>query len=119
MRVVDIGRTDRGQTHRLRPPDRVVPLELSFEEVYRRHAEPLLRYCYARLGNVEQAQDATSQVFLKAFAAWSAYRGEGVTAWLFAIARNLTTDFLRHQRSDIDVATCKTLSSMVKQPLRS
>ena len=65
----------------------------AFAALYARYVGPVYRYCYARLGSREEAEDATSQVFLRALAALPRYRERGTfAAWLFAIAHNTVTD---------------------------
>ena len=68
----------------------------AFAALYERYLGPVYRYCYVRLGSREAAQDATSDVFLKAFAGLSGYRGGVFAAWIFRIAHNVVTD--RHRR---------------------
>ena len=71
----------------------------AFAPLYRRYLDPVYRYCYRRLGTREVAEDATSQVFLKALAALSGYRGASFRAWLFAIAHNVVVDVARRRAS--------------------
>jgi RNA polymerase sigma-70 factor (ECF subfamily) len=72
----------------------------AFAPLYGRYVDPIYRYCYRRLGSRETAEDATSQVFLKALAALPGYR-PGVStfrSWLFAIAHNVIADDIRARR---------------------
>src|SRR5207253_4360309 len=58
-------------------------------------------YGYARhiLGSREDAEEVTSEAFLKAFRRAADFRGESpFHGWLFAIARNLCRDRLRQPR---------------------
>src|SRR5437660_1211166 len=58
-------------------------------------------YAYARhlLGNREDAEEVTSEAFLRAFERAASYRGEcPFRGWLFGIARNLCLDRLRQPR---------------------
>lgn len=70
----------------------------AFAALYERYLEPVYRYCYVRLGSRETAQDATSDVFLKAFAGLSGYRGGALAAWIFRIAHNVVIDLHRRRR---------------------
>ncbi len=70
----------------------------AFEELYVTYLDPVYRYCYRRLGNPEQAEDATSQVFLKAYAAIANHRAGKFRGWLFTIAHNVVIDTYRRQR---------------------
>jgi RNA polymerase sigma-70 factor (ECF subfamily) len=71
---------------------------LLFTALYTRYLDPIYRYCYVRLGSHEGAEDATSEVFLKAFGGLPGYRGNLFAAWLFQIARNVVTDHYRRRR---------------------
>lgn len=57
----------------------------------------LYRYFYFRTGSCEEAEDLTSQVFLKVFETINNYEERGVPlpAWVFRIAHNLLVDYYR------------------------
>jgi len=72
----------------------------AFAQLYRRYVDTVYRYCVHRLGTREQAEDATSQIFLKALAALPSHRpGGSFRAWLFTIAHNVITDTYRTKRT--------------------
>lgn len=74
----------------------------AFAELYRRHLERVYRYTLARLGNVQLAEEITSQTFLEAFESIGNYRREGVfIAWLLGIARNKVADGFRRRRETV------------------
>ena len=65
----------------------------AFGALYDRYAARVYRYCLARLGSREAAEDATGQTFTAALAALPRYRERGsFRAWLFAIAHNTVAD---------------------------
>lgn len=70
----------------------------AFTPLYARYADPIYRYCYRRLGDVAAAEDATSQVFLKALAALPNYRDGSFRSWLFTIAYTVIADSFRARR---------------------
>jgi len=72
----------------------------AFAPLYRRYADPVFRYCLRRLGDREDAEDATTQVFTNALAAMPRYRDDGPSfrSWLFAIAHNVLVDAERKRR---------------------
>ena len=74
----------------------------AFGAVYERYVGAIYRYCHVRLGDRLAAEDATSEVFLKALAGLSSFRGDGFTAWLFRIAHNVVVD--RYRRPPIRAA---------------
>lgn len=57
----------------------------------------LYRYFYFRTSSCEEAEDLSSQVFLKVFEAIGSYQDKGVpfSAWVFRIAHNLLVDYYR------------------------
>ena len=76
----------------------------AFASLYERHVGPIYRYCQVRLDSREAAEDATSEVFLRALAALGGYRDGHFVAWLFRIARNVTVDVARRQRPTAPLA---------------
>lgn len=75
--------------------------ELSaFGELYDQYADAVFRFLYARVNTRMDAEDLTSEVFLRAWRSLSRYRHQGhaFSAYLFQIARNLLIDYYR--RSD-------------------
>ncbi len=70
-----------------------------FGELYQRHVTQVYRYLLFRVGNVDDAQDLTSQTFMAAMQGLRRYRAEQpFIAWLLGIARNKTADFYRQRR---------------------
>ncbi len=70
----------------------------AFTPLYERYLGPIYRYCYLRTGSREAAEDATSEVFLKALAGLHGYHGGLFAAWLFRIAQNTVIDARRRHR---------------------
>jgi len=66
------------------------------EELYNRHAGPLLALCQRLVGDKAQAHDLLQDSFIAAFAKLDQYRGDGSLAgWLRAIVRNTCLTYLR------------------------
>ena len=68
-----------------------------FTELYRRHAEDLLRYFARRTLDPETAAELTAETFADAFASRGSYTDLGVNgvAWLYGIARHQLGRFFR------------------------
>jgi RNA polymerase sigma-70 factor (ECF subfamily) len=70
----------------------------SFELLFDRYWEPVLRYCLVRLDDWQLAEDAASQTFIKMHAHLQRFVGTDDSAfrcWMFAIARNTVHDVQR------------------------
>lgn len=88
----------------------------AFAPLYRRHVDGVYRFCYRRLGNREDTEDATGQVFAKALAALPGYRGGSFRAWLFAIADRHTLDRLRARRSEAPLEAAENVPDAGASP---
>jgi RNA polymerase sigma-70 factor (ECF subfamily) len=66
-------------------------------EIYERYQRGIYRYLYYRVGDLQTAEDLTSEVFLRMIEKLPNYSGRTLTfqAWLFQIARNLSIDHYR------------------------
>jgi RNA polymerase sigma-70 factor, ECF subfamily len=77
----------------------------AFVELYRRHAEDLLRYFARRTLDPEAAAELTAETFAEAFASRARYSyvaGVNGVAWLYGIARHQLGRFFRSGRIDAD-----------------
>ena len=64
--------------------------------VYEENVVPVYRFLYSRLGSQEDAEDLTSQVFLKAVRHMDPARtDESIRSWLFQLARTTLADHWR------------------------
>ncbi len=71
----------------------------AFAALYEEYAEAIYRYSLFRLGTREEAEDATSQIFLKAFSGIGKHNAlRPFRSWLFAIAHNTIVDRYRSSR---------------------
>jgi RNA polymerase sigma-70 factor (ECF subfamily) len=61
----------------------------AFRVIVRRYGPRLRRFCLARLGNEEEAADATQDVLVRAYGGLRGFKvGAAFAPWLFAIAAN-------------------------------
>jgi RNA polymerase sigma-70 factor (ECF subfamily) len=74
----------------------------AFTALVRRWQQPIARFLFHFVGNNEQVQDLTQDVFLRAFLAASRYREQGeLSAWLYRIALNVARDNARRTRPSV------------------
>ena len=72
----------------------------TFASLYITYFDRIYAYCYRRLGNPEEAADATSAIFSRAIESLASCRDARFRSWLFAIAHNVLTDLYRGRRFD-------------------
>ncbi len=77
-----------------------------FGAIYEKYHEPIFRFVYSRVGQLEASKDITSSVFYKALAHIRKYRDQGLSfsSWLYRIAVNECYDFFRAQKKYRTVA---------------
>jgi len=72
-----------------------------FEAIFQRFQTPITNFIYHLIGNREQACDLAQDVFVKAYKALlggTVVQPGALSAWLYRIATNTTTDTLRRRR---------------------
>jgi DNA-directed RNA polymerase specialized sigma24 family protein len=76
-----------------------------FDAIFDRYWNPVLRYCYYRLGDWHQAEDAAAQVFLNALAALP---GSGVRSPSHPLdaVRDAARDGCRSREKDSEPRNC-------------
>jgi RNA polymerase sigma-70 factor (ECF subfamily) len=83
-----------------------------FGRLYDIYVDRVYRHVYYRVGTIEDTEDLTQQVFIKAWQAIGRYKktASPFIAWLLKISNNLVIDFYRSKKSETyadfdDVAT--------------
>lgn len=67
--------------------------------LYEQFRRPIHSYVYRLLGNAEDADDLTQEVFIRACVSWEHLYDRGnLSAWLYRIATNLCVDALRRRK---------------------
>lgn len=95
-----------------------------FGAIYEEHSQSIYYLALRLLGDETQAEDATHDVFLKAYRKMDQFRGEaGVRTWLYRITINHCQNLLhtwhhRHMVSNADDAIWETTSGNSESPLR-
>lgn len=80
-----------------------------FQQLYQKWLKQVYRYFYFRVGNVKDAEDLTSQVFLKVYEDLPRYRDRGAfSSWLFSIAHARAVDFYRRGRREAPIEQIET-----------
>src|SRR5436189_2543943 len=94
------------------------------DAIYEEHSRPIYYLALRLLGDPSQAEDATHDVFLKAFRKMEQFRGEsGIRTWLYRITINHCQNLQqswnhRHMFSNADDAVWETAGSNENDPLR-
>jgi RNA polymerase sigma-70 factor (ECF subfamily) len=97
----------------------------AFGALYDRYFTPIYRFVASRLGDRDQAEDVTSEVFMKALAGLPRYRQQGYpfSAWLYQIAVNAVNDRHRQRRhrrhEELSPAIAADLEPVEEQVARS
>jgi len=74
---------------------------ISFESRYLEFVDKVYWYIFRKVRNTHDAEDLTSQTFLKAYQSYSRLRDQNRFApWIFKIAHNISMDYFRHSRQD-------------------
>lgn len=74
----------------------VAPAALGLRALYEATLPNIFRYIYSKVGNREEAEDLTSQVYLKALRGLDEARdANAAQAWLFQVARTTIADYWR------------------------
>ena len=67
-----------------------------FQTFYQEHLALIYRFVYSKVGNREEAEDLTSQIFIKAVRNIDIERGQqSMQKWLFQVARTTVADYWR------------------------
>ena len=85
-----------------------------FGVIYERYVQKIYTYIYYRTGNVHDAEDLTTTVFIQAMNHLPRYTNRGLpfSAWLYRIAHNLVSNWYRDQkRSEVVNLETKKLTA--------
>ncbi|MBV7330148.1 sigma-70 family RNA polymerase sigma factor [Chloroflexi bacterium TSY] len=75
----------------------------AFGTLYQRHLDAIYRYVHKRVGQIDEAENLTQIVFVKAWQALERYQPSTAPfrAWLYRIARNAVVDYYRSQKETL------------------
>ncbi len=71
----------------------------AFEQLYRSHVRRVFALCMRMLGNINEAEDLTQEIFLAAFRKLKSFRGDSAfSTWLHRVGVNAVLMHLRKRR---------------------
>lgn len=88
----------------------------NFAPIYRRYSADIYRYCLRCLASPEDAEDATSQVFIQAMARLNQLQNDNFRPWLFCIAHNVVIDILRRRKPVANIDSIDVDSGALASP---
>ncbi len=76
---------------------------VDWDAVYWKYMPGVFRYFCYQVGDEALAEDLTATTLIKAWKARDAYNHQrgSIATWLYAIARNTTTDYFRRRQDDL------------------
>lgn len=74
---------------------------LTFEELYETYSIDVYRFSFWLAGNSSEAEDITSETFIRAWVGKNPIRTETLKAYLFTIARNVYLERLRKRKREV------------------
>ena len=78
---------------------------LAFEALVKAHESFVYSIAYKMLGNVQDAEDATQETFIKAYTSLAGFRGESkFSVWLYRLAGNVCVDMLRRRKDSVSLS---------------
>lgn len=91
-------------------------------QIYDQYVDRIYAYIYHRVGQAEQAEDLTGQVFMRMLEAIRAGQGwkTSFSGWLYRIAHNLVIDFYRRRgrASFVDIDEAPPIVATGDEPAR-
>lgn len=103
----------------------LVSVHLSMQDqianIYNQYMADIYRYCFARLGNKEQAEDITAETFVALMSSKDVSKIENIKLWLIGVARHKLIDKYRKNESklisDTDLDVVETVGVGAEQTL--
>ena len=94
--------------------------EQALSRLYEEYFQRVYRYVAVRVGNRLDAEDITSQVFVKVVQSLPSYklRGAPFSAWLFRIARNQVIDNVRKRSIKVETTWIEPSAVSQEDPTR-
>ena len=82
--------------------------------IYNDYYQPIYRYIYRQVGQVDPARDLTAEVFQHFLQAIRQGNGpdQNINAWLYRLAHNIIVDYYRRQRHRQHLALDEEMASV-------
>lgn len=78
-----------------------VDSESVFDEIIEAYGNKILKLCFVQLGDKEEAEDATQEVFIKVFKNIKSYNGDAnIYTWIYKITINTCFDILKKKKKN-------------------
>ena len=74
---------------------------INFQDLYESYAAEVYRFTLWLAGNISEAEDITSETFIRAWANHNKIRTETLKAYLFTISRNIYLQHLRKKKHQV------------------
>jgi len=89
---------------------------INFHELYQKYAQDVYRFAYWLCGNAQNAEDITSETFVRALTSTGEIRAETVKGYLLTIAKNLA--YKKSNREKHLVPLDKNITEAQMEPVR-
>jgi len=88
----------------------------AFGCLYQRYVNAIYRYLFVRLGDVQEAEDLTEDVFFRSFESLGGYREQGwpFSAFLYRVAKNMLTDFYRRKKPETGLSVAERAADSLR-----
>ncbi|MDE0177836.1 MAG: RNA polymerase sigma factor, partial [Gammaproteobacteria bacterium] len=87
----------------------------AFTILIRRYEQPLVALIRSRMGTVDAVEDLLQETFVQAWMGLASQSSRNVRAWLYQVARNRCSDFLRSSQRRERVVDDESLAAMVNR----
>jgi RNA polymerase sigma-70 factor (ECF subfamily) len=89
----------------------------AFTLLYQEYVTPIYRYIYFRVGQADQTEDLTQEVFLRVLKKIGSYRykGKSFKGWLFRIAHNVVIDHYRQTKKNRIIPLTESITVLTNE----
>jgi RNA polymerase sigma-70 factor (ECF subfamily) len=89
----------------------------NFHDLYQKYAQDVYRFAYWLCGNAQDAEDITSETFVRALTVSEHIKAETVKGYLLTIAKNLA--YKKNKRDQRFVPMDSEITSLLNEPAKS